>query len=513
MGITLIVIIYVSFTSWSQNQQAGRLLQEARSMGLDNAGGNGANNSNQNNDGKPGCANTPYVLIGDIMTTMPPVVPASQRMNPPPHIQLCQEFLRRYSDSKSSGNDQNENGNVNFGSFRVEEDGAVCEDWEAPHYSILSIYASSLIAAVGKPLGLRYKHGCRNHMIKMHQDPTKHYDYTPVQTLLPENLISKTDAAKVEPELIQQLCQGCIQGFEQIHQGDTRSLTHQCLLMPDEDTARTILEGPKPMELPLTSVLPSLIDRLRHMADDWIVMTNVLKNEHESGVIIAVDERSTMMNYDVYDSVIPNGVVSIQIFASASCAVAYVEGRSDCIEHGRRLKRYFIQTRPDTYVRYDVVGSTAASYARMINARILVCPPGTVMCMLPALGKKAGKKAYIAEDSSEKETYKWFENHILEERKRLGFQEEGFDAVSAADFLDIISDVDTSMPLGVIGEEGAKEEPPEQPNNDEGDESNNDGIAVSARVEGQEGNSVNDFIVEKSDEDGNNRESKVKATE
>merc|ERR1719223_1812259 len=159
-------------------------------------------------------------------------------------------------------------------------------------------------------------------------------------------------------------------------------------------------------ELPLTFVLPSLVDRLRHLADDWTgVLDSHIKYEDQNGVIIAVDERSTMMNYDAYDSVIPKEVKTIQIFASASCAVNYAQGgNTDCIEHGRRLKRYFIQTRTqqhDTYVRYDVVGSTAASFSRMIKARILVCPPGTVMCLLPALGKKPGKKAYIAENPSE----------------------------------------------------------------------------------------------------------------
>lgn len=159
-----------------------------------------------------------------------------------------------------------------------------------------------------------------------------------------------------------------------------------------------------------------------------------------------------MMNYSVYDTIIPSGVTSIQIFASSSCGLDYVERKTDCIEHGRRLKRYFIQTRPRTYVRYDVVGSSAASSTRMINARILVCPPGTIMCLLPALAKKAGTKAYIAEDPSEVETFKWFEYHVLAERKALGFQDKGFDAFVETDYLDIISDVSLDMPLDVIGE-------------------------------------------------------------
>ncbi len=59
--------------------------------------------------------------------------------------------------------------------------------------------------------------------------------------------------------------------------------------MPDEASARTILDENK--ELPMVSVLPSLIDRLRHMAEDWIITTGHPDGEGESGVIIAVDEK------------------------------------------------------------------------------------------------------------------------------------------------------------------------------------------------------------------------------
>jgi len=157
------------------------------------------------------------------------------------------------------------------------------------------------------------------------------------------------------------------------------------------------------------------------------------------------DHRSQMMSLDVYEKIIPTAATSIQIFASASCGIAHVQGASSCIEHGRMLKRHFIQSRSQygTYVRYDVVGSSAASFSRMIEARITICPPGTVMCLLPALGKRASKKAYIAEDVAEKATFHWFEEHVLQERKRLGFEEVGFDAVPDSDYLDIISDVGT----------------------------------------------------------------------
>jgi len=150
---------------------------------------------------------------------------------------------------------------------------------------------------------------------------------------------------------------------------------------------------------------------------------------------------SAFMNFNIYNQIITQGTTSIQVFASSSCAVAYVLGKLKCIEHGRQLKWWFINNRPNIYVRYDVVGSTVASFSRMMNAKVLICPPGIIQCLLPALGKQAGKKAFIAEDSSHAGTYHWFEENVLKERKRIGFQDPGFVATSDEDFLDIISDV------------------------------------------------------------------------
>mmetsp|Transcript_6167 Transcript_6167/g.9355 ORF Transcript_6167/g.9355 Transcript_6167/m.9355 type:complete len:576 (+) Transcript_6167:62-1789(+) len=480
---------------------------------------------------KQGCTHTPYLLIGDILTTMPPIVPYEERYPVPSHIQLCQAFLERSAavdvqvdngnpnaggpndNPNAGGPNGDQNGNPNAGGpddnpnaggqndnpnaggrngdpnmtrklqsenkgqggggngkgkgppFKVVEDDAVCTDWQAPHVSTLQMYASSLIAAVGKPLGLRYQHKCRKNIMKMHQDPDRHYDYTPVQALLPNNLISKADVAKIEVETIKQLCENCVQWFENVM--DTSippsAQTHQCLLMPSADIAQNLISQGK--EMPMTHVMPSIIDRMRHIADDWITTTgSISKNEADVGVCICVDEGSSFMNFDVYDKLIPPAARSIQIFASANCAIASVEGRSNCIEHGRRLKKYFLQTRSrqhGTYVRYDVVGSSAASFSRMINSKILICPPGTVMCLLPALSKKAGTKAYVAEDPAHKETYHWFENHVLKERKEIGIQDAGYDAIPDEDFLQI-SEIasDTEMPVATIGEDPNEEHVP-----------------------------------------------------
>ena len=318
--------------------EVGRQLQSQASARGRTGNGNGNGNGNR----KQGCSHTPYVLIGDILTTMPPIIPYEERIPVPSHIQLCRAFLERSEaypqpenenpnveggngngNPNAGGEGINDNGDPNIedearklqsgngqgggsggnaggnenvpgnlkGKLLVMEDEAVCTDWQAPHLSTLQIYASSLIAGVGKPLGLRYKHPCRKNIMKMHNDPDRPYDYTPVQALLPNNLISKVAVAKVDPDLIKQLCQNCINSFEDVMTASEppSARTHHCLLMPHGEIAEKMLSQGK--KLPMIHVMPSLIDRMRHIADDWTPTTGVVsKNEGEVGVIIAIDE-------------------------------------------------------------------------------------------------------------------------------------------------------------------------------------------------------------------------------
>merc|ERR1719330_2345417 len=80
-----------------------------------------------------------------------------------------------------------------------------------------------------------------------------------------------------------------------------------------------------------------------------------------------------------------------------------------------------------------------------MSSSVLVCPPGTVMCLLPALGKLAGKKAYVAEDGSKPATFHWFED-VIKKRKDLGLQKPGYDAVADEDYLIISEEMTEDLP-------------------------------------------------------------------
>merc|ERR550539_274465 len=90
--------------------------------------------------------------MGHLLTTVPQVIPPHQLMNPPSHIQLCKALLDRV--------DLNEDALKSVPTMTVKEDPAVCVDWSAPHHSVLSIFASSLIAAKGLEYKLGYSHEC-----------------------------------------------------------------------------------------------------------------------------------------------------------------------------------------------------------------------------------------------------------------------------------------------------------------------------------------------------------------
>lgn len=263
---------------------------------------------------------SPYMKVEDIIKTMPEAdVQREGIVREPSHIQLCREFLQRseamgFLNNENSGKEtidearaliaseksenvdglnqhffvNNQQQNHFIREFRVDEDQELCEDWVAPHYSILQMFASYLIASVGSPLGLRYRHYCRKYVMEMHNNPNRDVDYTTIQAILPENLISRTDVEKIDSKQISTMCGKCISDFEAA--GSTMKETdkaHQCLMMPIKEVAEQLISDGK--EVPFVYAMPSIINILRHTADDWIVTTTNIKGEDISGAIIAID--------------------------------------------------------------------------------------------------------------------------------------------------------------------------------------------------------------------------------
>ena len=392
------------------------------------------------------CHKTPYVRVRDVVGLMPEILTPQQRIKPS-HVTLCEEYLNRRETATAlgrSGETHPPTGqDLLSTTLTLVEDPAVCSDWQAPHFTILQLFASALVASVGSPLGLRYRHSCHRTIPDLHADALD-FDYTATQQILPANLITKEDRAAIDDATLTSLCTGCVSEYRNtplpLH--SYSATAHQCLLFPGEGSGGSTPEA----QLALATLLPTITDRLRRVAQDHLPRTSSqfipLDDEFSTGCIIFLDDTATLMHYSVYDKYVPNYITHIQIFASASCAIAAVRSQNTCIEHGRRIKRFFVQNRANqgVYVRYDVIASTASAYARMIYVHKLICPPGSVSCLLPALVKVDGTSAVIAEGSSNPETLGWFE-HISDSKVTL----QNIEVVE-------LSEEDQNMPTEIIGE-------------------------------------------------------------
>jgi len=385
---------------------------------------------------------TVYVRVGHVVDVMPEITKPVDRSTPA-HVDLCSVLLELDKDKDEDvDNGFNIDGFIGTTTMDVknenmmfQEDPATCLDWSAPLHSFLEIYASTLIASLinlkaGREL-VSYSHNCRRYLEASHDPPNVDFDFSTTQTILPSanTLIDPNDLLKVDMDGVKDLCRGCLaHANAPTSLGSYSAGSHHCLLYPgkawwsssslqSERNLQTETDGHAMIDLthlPIAAILPSITSRVEHMATDWMYVSEPIDKERESGAIVIVDEYSIMMNYGLYSDAIPFSTTSIQILATASCAhaAAPLDSTNSCIEHGRRLKRFFMQTRglnDAVYVRYDVIASTASILARAAHAKTLVCSPGTITCIIPALGKMEGTKAVLAQASSVKTGYDWIE--------------------------------------------------------------------------------------------------------
>lgn len=158
----------------------------------------------------------------------------------------------------------------------------------------------------------------------------------------------------------------------------------------------------------LRAVLPTIRDRLRFAALDYYPKSSPHPEESKSGAVIYLDGTTTAVPFYVYTSHIPPFVTSVHILAGSECARAHLENGEACVDHGRKLRHYLSVFYPQAHVRFDLVASSAAAYSRMVMAKMLMCPPGTVSCLLPALAKPEGTNAVVVEALNRENTYHWF---------------------------------------------------------------------------------------------------------
>ena len=133
--------------------------------------------------------------------------------------------------------------------------------------------------------------------------------------------------------------------------------------------------------------------------------------ESIAGTVIMIDNNSHRIDPSVYDAYIPQQVTSITILSPPLCATSNLPTGQLCLDYAQELTDYFTNkyvNNPDPLafpnmgatgstrrrlqegdppVTSNIVGSSSGMFARPMTAQLLMCPPNTISCLLPALGK------------------------------------------------------------------------------------------------------------------------------
>lgn len=385
--------------------------------------------------------------IIDSMDT--PTIPG--RRNPPTHIVLCTELLRRqviHDQGKPITND-----------FHINEDDAVCRDWSTPHHSLLEIFSNTIIGFVTQKYRITYSHNCQKD--KANDETRDGLDWMTAQESLPISSLVLDDGS-VSEEQVTGLCKGCISSFNEFvanhPENDTDGNpnpawfnphnTHHCILYPgttrplinaqhETDMVAVAERRAMAQDVPFAKIIDTIQDRLQLAAVEWklehssVFMTESSPTsekrslfeqnarygstlEEQNGAVVYLDEDSDPLEAGQYAKFIPSSVETIDILISPLCTEATFRTEQSCIEHAGDLEEYFERMYPTAIISLDVSTSTAAAFSRMILSKYLVCPPGTSACLLPALAKEEQTFAVIAESYERMNTYQYFnfvDNH------------------------------------------------------------------------------------------------------
>lgn len=356
---------------------------------------------------------------GDLRKLMrPPRIKAKNDV--PSHVDLCQNFLVRKAII-DQGQELTDN-------VHITEDEAICTDWASPFPALMQIMAGEVINHVSQKYGVTYSHDCQR---TFEDDTGDGLDWKTVQQeFAPSGLIF--DDGSVSEAQVVELCKGCLAEFN-AHSGKHWFHTHStrhCIMYPG--TSRPLVNDAEELDMaavqqqrkraqyaPLAKLTNTIEDRFRFLAakhksenGPGFRLANgraVEDEEEEDGVIIYIDEGSMPMPRLQVDKHIPRGSKVISIIISALCVDAVWDKGGKCVDYAESLKEDLAKAHPDAEVSLDISVSTAATTSRMVRAHVLICPPGTTSCLVPALSKEEDTFAILGESMARSNTEEFFD--------------------------------------------------------------------------------------------------------
>ena len=285
----------------------------------------------------------------------------------PSYIQLCSELIKRKNNPEQPTS-----------LYIVRESPAICTSNDS-YTALLTIMASTMIAQGAGFWRLQYQPTCELSGI----------NEITIQQLLPQDLFSSMGAGM---EAVSGMCKSCLEGTG----------TLDCLGFP-------ILGINDP---PVNAVvMTNRILAFRHNIQWAVKETRQMERAADrpssttGGAVVYLDlespqHQSMAMPLSWYAERIPASISSIFVVVHQQCG--------DCVKHGQFVADFLGDMNPRATVHFEILGSTALVYSRMMGAPYLLCPP-TTACLLPALMRDVSYKTFVGDSPA---VYSWFHGAV-----------------------------------------------------------------------------------------------------
>ena len=295
--------------------------------------------------------------------TNPQVTEAPSDSSLPSYIQLCKELIKR-----------RENPEKVLNIFIVRESSDICRSNDS-FRSLLTIMASTMIAQAAGFLRLQYQPTC---------EPSDINEAT-IQQLLPQDIFLGMCAGV---EVVSDICKVCLEGDG----------TLECLGLPIVG-----VNDPPVNPVKVSNRILSFRHNVQWAVKEARRMENAagLPTASSGGAVIYLDLESSehpsmSMPLSWYAERIPVSVSSIIVLVHQQCVI--------CVEHGQMIVTFLREMYPRATIHFEVLGSTALVYTRIMTAPYLLCPP-TSACLLPSFMRDVSHKTFIGDSPA---LFSWF---------------------------------------------------------------------------------------------------------
>ena len=169
----------------------------------------------------------------------------------------------------------------------------------------------------------------------------------------------------------------------------------------------------------LQSVVPLLKNRLEQSAHSFKDIAHAPPNEGTTGCVIHVCPKCTAITKTSWKKHIDatGSCSSITVLTTPLCMTANMANGPRCMDYVNDVTKQIMADYPTIGntgfdggpgIDLKVACSSAAIHSRMVNSNKLFCAPDNPDCLLPALGKPPGKKAFLLESPTNKKPTEFF---------------------------------------------------------------------------------------------------------